>query len=534
MKLTKSLAAVLLATLASEARAQNIRDDGDFFRPSTRQWTFDVSVSSLFDSNIDRDELERSAQGVESGFVAWYRDRGRTHRFWIRYKGGAQFYNHSDRWDGGRSDLEAVLEGNVGSRFIVGGIGGHSLKVSSDDRELTHTLKAMPLVEYEIARATRVLSFAGFELRRPAEAEDVERIRTVGAEVATEVGDVSLFRFGYRYETSDSERSSRRYDRNTLVAGYDADFGRTVLRFELEYRMRRFPDQLVEIDEIEVPRADVGIIPSASWDHEFAGRHRLRLKYEYEARASNDPSKAFRGHRVEFSFQVPLKGRVAVRPEPRGGDGLGLPLPLIEADDIRILSEHEDYRHIEGRSFSRGSDWREVLQAQGVPTNISERPLFYQELWSYGASWVVLKRGRVISWHDAGNLNLAPERSQSLPAMDGEGNGRPEPVLRRTSRLETITEAVARTESGAEQRAPVAPTIEERPRVVETPSMAVARIAPNEIVLADGTRIAGRLLRYEKGLAYIIIRVGPKEKSLLATLPEELIDKEATKVGSSK
>lgn len=515
------LAACLSLASATELLGQSLRDDPDFFRPTTRHWSFDFSVSSVFDTNIDRDELERSSHGVASGFVARFRDRGRRHRFWVRYGAGAQLYAETDRWDGARSNLEATFERHLGSRLVLGGAGGHSLRVSSDDRELTHQYTVTPLVEYELTRDSRVLAYSTYRLRRSAEGRGDETIRSAGIEVATEIGDVSLIRVGYRYENADSERASRRYLRNTLLAGYDADFGRNTLRFELEYRERRYPDRLVEVAG-SASRIDLRWIPSASWDRVFPGGHRLRLSYQYEGRTSNDPSKIFRGHRIELGLRVPLTGGVAVR---RGREPISEPATAIEVDQLRLLSEHDEFGPSETQHFARGSDWKKVLQAQGVPSNISERPRFYEELWFYGDSWVVLKAGRVMSWHDTGNLKIAPV-SPEEPTGSEEGL---KPDQRRTIRTTrgTLTGA-ARQQDGDTSNATGEPS-----REGESLSSAVARLVPREIVLKDGTRFSGRLQKYEKGLAYIIITVGPKERNLLTTLPEHLIDKEATEGSKS-
>ncbi len=60
---------------------------------------------------------------------------------------------------------------------------------------------------------------------------------------------------------------------------------------------------------------------------------------------------------------------------------------------------------------------------------------------------------------------------------------------------------------------------------------AVKRLTKTEVVLKDGTRLPGILKRYDNGLAYIILLLG-NGRTMLTTLPESLVDKEASKKGS--
>jgi hypothetical protein len=59
----------------------------------------------------------------------------------------------------------------------------------------------------------------------------------------------------------------------------------------------------------------------------------------------------------------------------------------------------------------------------------------------------------------------------------------------------------------------------------------VALAAPNaigqEVVLKDGSRLHGILQKYEKGLAYILLR-DDSGKEKLTTVPETYVDKAST------
>jgi len=67
-----------------------------------------------------------------------------------------------------------------------------------------------------------------------------------------------------------------------------------------------------------------------------------------------------------------------------------------------------------------------------------------------------------------------------------------------------------------------------KPRLVdESLAGTVKRLTKAEVVLKDGTRLSGILKRYDNGLAYITLFLDER-RTMLTTLPEDLVDKEAT------
>ncbi len=342
---------------------------------------------------------------------------------------------------------------------------------------------------------------------------------------------------GYRYENNDAANVYRRFERSRFWAGYGVRLGaRDTLAIEIEQRRRRFLELMVRVDSGSVIRKELVWTPSVSWVHLFDRGRWLRLSYTLRKRRSNDPTKDFEAHRFEATFSVPVVGRSRITGPARGGTS-PWPRPPNGAvasesnvlDLIRLYSEREGHRRPYGGSFTVGSHWKEVLAAQGTPTKVSGRPVFNEELWFYGSSWVVLRNGLVTSWHDSGNLRaLAPPESHLAPTTEVKRiavHSRPTSLFaaaaknRRPPAVET---------KAVDDREPSEEPTSIKPRLVdESLAGTVKRLTKAEVVLKDGTRLSGILKRYDNGLAYITLFLDER-RTMLTTLPEDLVDKEAT------
>jgi len=569
--LSRSMVAAMLFLGCSAAlQAQTDDERREFFRPTSRWWSIDLDVSSMFDDNIDRDDTaKRRDLSVVPRVVTRLADRNGANRFSLTYGAGARTYSASDQPRGAVSDLEATFERHFGSkksRVVVGATGEHSIRVSSDDNELVNQFTASPFVEKRW-RAMKFAGYGGYRFKRVAQVVGDDTTRLVGTDFARELGDRHVLGLGYRYESTASIVPNRRYARSTYAVDYGARLGtRNRLQVELELRQQRYLARLVRVNGTRVPRADFRWTPAAIWVHDFPQGHQLRVGYQLERRTSNDPDKYYTAHRAEFGIRFALSGR-GFREDPRSllkrdGSRIGFGRSparstSIVLDQVRLLAANKAYDRKEGQSFSQGSSWKDVLQAQGVPSSISERSAFFEELWFYKSSWVVLNDGRVTSWHDTGNLRLAPEQLERPPSAAGTES--PRVIQQPGTQMPTLGEIAAKQKTAAAPRALGSgePNVPIRasasgsaeattggalsptrrgwgPDAVEdeSRSAAVGRFARSEVVLKDGTRIEGLLQKYEKGLAYIILISGPQGKSTLTTVPEDLIDKEATAKGA--
>jgi hypothetical protein len=140
-----------------------------------------------------------------------------------------------------------------------------------------------------------------------------------GGETRWMAGGRSSWTLGYRFEESDSDSPSQRYNQQRYIGRYDAVFwDYSVLEIGLEYRPRRYPDKLVEVEQsdeeaepviVEEPRQDVRWIPRVSLSHVFPWGQEAKLEYEYQHRTSNDPYAEYEAHRVMLTLRLPLVSR---------------------------------------------------------------------------------------------------------------------------------------------------------------------------------------------------------------------------------
>lgn len=517
-------------------------EERNFFRPKPRAWSMELELSSMYDSNIAWTPTAVDSNGFAAGFIFRGNKRGKGRLFRLQYRGGAQTWANTARRDSAQQELSLLFFQRVGSKLTVGAIGGYSLKAATEDFVVGNHYNLWSQVEYRPVNWARLGVYGAQRTLRPLEEDrGSEQARLLGTDIGFEIGDFSIAEVGYRIQRNDADSVYRRFDRATVRAEYAVRAGdRDRIRFRVERRERRFPERLVRVEGLRVPRQEHTWRPSALWVHDFAGGQRLELSYMYQSRASNSPGSSFSGHRLDLTVRVPLVRRV-----PRPGQGRRFPLPRLPEgteistnnnsvlDQLEVLSEREDYRPKEdspndvgGGGIVHGASWQEVLAARGVPSRVTERAQFFEKLWFYGSSWVVFRKGRVISWHDAGELETGPPMPRPLPQTRSPSRPDPKPV-RRASRP-GLVEMARNASSTAEEE--TASSANELP--LPTISAAFQEVSQPEIVLKDGTRLKGYLQRYENGLARVVLFL-PNDRTLFATLPEAAIDREATQSISS-
>jgi hypothetical protein len=512
-----------------------------FFRPSPRFWSFDMELSTAFNSNILENEEELASYGLVAGGVLRGEKRSGSHLFRMSYRFNARSYTATDRWDRLTHDLSVMFFEQLRPRLNAGVIGGYSRRGFTEDRYLANQFNLWSQLEYRPRRWIRLGVHGALRWIRLEDTLRDERVRLMGVEVGGRLGRSSLWELGYRYEDNDAGNVYRRFDGPRFWAGYGMRVGDSdTLEFEFERRRRLYRELMVRVEGEALSRKETVWTPSVSWTHLFGQGRWIEFSYALRKRRSNDPRKNFEAHRFQATLRFPVLGRTPLtgpqrsRPSP-------LPLPPNGAvpsessllDLIRLYSLSEENQRPESHSFTVGSSWKELLGAQGTPTRVSKRPVFNEELWFYGSSSVVVRNGTVVSWHDTGNLRTRtpPER---VPAFTTEVKS----ITLRTRRT-SLSEVAAenRRRSRVEPTPPCdredGSTSVEPARLDEneSPAAAVSRLTQPVVVLKDGTRLPGILKRYENGLAYIILfRDGGK--TMLTTLPEVLVDKKATPKGS--
>ncbi len=497
--------------------AQPEADDRPFFRPSTRPLSLDFEAGGVFDTNIDQNAAEIDSQGFVARVILEAQKPGRSRLLHFRYIGDFQSYTGSDRWDRGSSDVTAMYHHNLTNRLTLTGIGGYSLRGPTEEQPPASHYSGWAQLRYRPSRTAEIGVYGSYRWVRPETDANDENIFAAGFDFGGEVGRRTVWEFGYRREESDSNTPARRYRSDKLRAEYAVRVGRTSFGVRLDYTRRLFPESAFAASGIRIPRRDERWTPSAFWLYRFDSGKRLTVRWELRDRSTNYGRGAWSGQRLDALFRIPLVGRRRT-PRPPGD---GVPLPRLPDDvptpdppilhQLTYLSTKPEFSRErrpstdESATFTRGSHWKEVLSVQGVPTGVSEKPQFFEDIWQYGASWVTFNNGQVVSWHDAGNLKL-----------------RPEPREKRTTPPPHPQRSDAR--AGSDSPASDLMKIEDPD---ETITSAFLRVAEPEIVLVDGRRLKGVLRKYEKGLAQVLLFL-ENDRTLLATIPENLIDKEKT------
>ncbi len=434
-----------------------------FFRPSARFWSFDVELSSAFNSNVLEDEKELDSYGLVVGGVLQGEKRSGSHLLRISSKLDLRSYSATDRWDRATHDLAVMFFEQLAPRLNAGVIGGYSLRAFTEEHYLANQYNLWSQIEY---RSSRWFQLGVHGALRWIHFEDSlrdERVRLVGAEVGGRIGRSSAWELGYRYENNYADNIYRSFDRSRFWAGYGLRLGyRDTLEIEVDQRRRRFHELVVRVDNRSAMRKELLWTPSVSWVHLFERGRWLRLSYTARKRQSNDPRKDFEAHQFEATLSVPVVGRSRVTGPARGG-AIPWPRPPKGAevtesnvlDLIRLFSESEDRSRPDGGSFTVGSHWKELLAAQGTPTKVSKRPVFNEELWFYGSSSVVLRNGLVTSWHDTGNLHaLAPPERASNTHDGGKAHRGPETTNELVcSRRRKSTALTGENQAGRRRRA---------------------------------------------------------------------------------
>jgi hypothetical protein len=508
-----------------------------FFRPSPRFWSFEMEFSSGFNSNILENEEELDSYGLVVGGVLRGEKRAGSHLFRTFYKLNLRSYSATNRWDRATHDLAVMFFEQLGPRLNAGVIGGYSLRAFTEDRYLSNQPNLWAQLEYRSSRWFRLGVHGALRWIHFEDSLRDERVRLVGAEVGGRIGRSSVWDLGYRYEKNDAGNIYRSFDRSRFWAGYGLRLGdRDTLEIEVEQRRRRFRELTVRVDSETIFRKELIWTPSVSWSHLFGQGRWLRFSYALRKRRSNDPRKSFEAHRFEATVRFPVTGRshltgrarAGIRPWPRPPKGAEVSESNL-LDLILLYSERENHRGPDGGSFTVSSHWKDLLAAQGTPTKVSKRPVFNEELWFYGSSSVVLRNGLVTSWHNAGNLRaVASPKHPPRPTTEAR---------RITVRRRQTSLSAAATKNRLRSAVETKPVDDGEPsklsshaeprRVDESLPGAVKRLTKTEVVLKDGTRLPGILKRYDNGLAYIILLLDNR-RTMLTTLPEDLVDKEAS------
>lgn len=331
---TNSRATEVMALLVCIALSapSTIWAQGSRYELTPRVFSLDLRMSGVYDTNVNHDEDKIESHGVLAGVDARLRSSGRRPFFTLGYRGRVRSFSGTDRWDRLEHKIEALIARQVGA-LTLETTGAIDFRGATEDRELGNQYTIRPRVALSLG-SVRLRAYGAYRLRRfepleefagegdplpldPADAIDVSEENTyiAGAEFRWKIGGGQSWEVGYRYEDSDSDNPSRRYYRHRYEAEYRAEFAdRAALTLGLQYRPRRYPDLLVEIEDPdgetgEVVRKDVRWVPYTALAYSLPWGQEVELEYEYQRRTSNDPDEEFEAHRVTLSVRLPVVSR---------------------------------------------------------------------------------------------------------------------------------------------------------------------------------------------------------------------------------
>lgn len=321
-----TLVALLLAsglTLGPHARAQS----DDRYELTRHTFALGLRTSGVYDSNVNHDEEDLDSRGVITGIEARLQTSASRPLLTLTYRGMLHRFARTERWDRTEHRVGGILSGGSGPLHIVV-VGLVDLGGATQHRERGNQYTFLPQTILSLDPAS-VRAYGGLRLTRideeagtadPQTPEPLDDVTVYGGgEVGWRAGEGSTWSVEYRYERSHSDSPYRRFTQQRFGVEYRAEFlDEDEVRLGLEYRPRRFPDLLVEVEKadengnpmiVEEPREESRWIPRASVSHMFPWGQELELQYEYQHRGSNDLDKEFEAHRLMLTVRLPLVAR---------------------------------------------------------------------------------------------------------------------------------------------------------------------------------------------------------------------------------
>lgn len=264
--------------------------------PGFRLWGLDLSASSVFDSNVDHDLANLHSYGSILGIAARFRDRATHPSLELAYEAALHEYSGTSRWDGVSQHGAATLARDLG-RLRLAAIADAALHGTSDDRKLDDRYTLMSRASLRLDASRRIQLSAAYRLRRSRQEPGRNAEDPYGSIVLEQAISRATLAGSYRYEAVNT-RDPRRRDRRSIASlAVETPLGAAdALELEAKTRWQRYPNKLVPVGGLSVPRQDFRWNPALTWTHRLIPGLRAELSYEYERRDSNQPGEDFRAH----------------------------------------------------------------------------------------------------------------------------------------------------------------------------------------------------------------------------------------------
>lgn len=274
------------------------------FRPGML-WA-ELGMTVIYDTNYRHDDEELEGPGLFASARAQFRSNSSRPFLRLDYRGQMRQFNATTKWNRHTHLLAGTVDKRLGPLGIEG-MGSWQLSTETEDREVADIYLGGVRISLRMGD-TRLRLYGRHRLRKFQEdPENDETILSAGAEFRWKLLGFTEWEIHYRHEESDTDKASRRFQRQTLSGELRLEFGeKSALVIEGGRRSRRYPEREALVNGLEVPTEDSRWVSEISLHRGSSLGPHVWIGYEYQMRTSNDPERDFEAHRGTFSVRVPF------------------------------------------------------------------------------------------------------------------------------------------------------------------------------------------------------------------------------------
>jgi hypothetical protein len=273
---------------------------------AARRLWFTMSLSSVFDTNVEDDETGVNSFGLVPSLGVHFRNDAEKPSFEADYEVGFHRYTNTQKYDRVSHNLTASYRLQLSRRWQARTNGEISLKGSSEDRDVNNQYVLEQELHYRVNPSNRLRLFGAYRVKRYP-LEDVGKNAVdpyFGARFDQKLKGGRGWEVIYRYDKNRSQDPKDFYVRRTYGAQFTTPLSRErrdLLTLDVRFAPRLYARQ-VKVDGERVPRRDRRWTADFLYERPLRQDVRMALNYRYETRGSNDPEKNFDSHLFGASF----------------------------------------------------------------------------------------------------------------------------------------------------------------------------------------------------------------------------------------
>jgi hypothetical protein len=270
-----------------------------------RMWLF-MSLSSLFDSNINHDEEHVRSFGLVPSVGFHFQDNAEKPSFAAEYEVALHRYTRTREFNRVSQFFSANYRRRLVGPLSARTTGEVSLKGSSEDRDVNNQYSLEQQLQYRLNAATRLQAFAAYRLKRyPLIDQSKNAIDPYfGGKFQQQLAGGREWALSYRYDKNRAQGEKDRYVRQTYEVQFSTPLARArrdLLTVEARYSPRLYARQ-IKLGDMRVPRRDRRWVLDVAYDRPLSRAVLMGLNYKFEQRGSNDVDKRFNAHLFGITF----------------------------------------------------------------------------------------------------------------------------------------------------------------------------------------------------------------------------------------